>query len=165
LSFEEEGEPRQILKQWWDLLQDCRGDRAMLRRCAHPVEVAFCPAYHRLRSRLIEKAGPVWDDSLCLVAGLAAHIRELDVSSPFAAQSATPRGNSTKAPLSETRFRRILKADSTDDRYRFLIRVVRLLDNRCNMFSLADGVYHWNDTVRRNWAISYYERATTLQSK
>ena len=62
-------EPREILIDWWRALDSARGDRAELRRCHSPLNVAFTPAYHRLRISML-KLGSVKDEDLALVPEL-----------------------------------------------------------------------------------------------
>jgi len=155
--FKEGTEAGKVLEKWWQSLEEARGDRALLRRCATPVEVVFCPAYHRLR-RDLNRIGPINDHGLSVIAGLAAHLRDLDVSKPVSAQMAIPRSLG-KAPVSDSRFRRLLKVDNRNELFNPLIRIIRLLDGRLNFINLADGIYWWNDSVRRQWAFEYYENA------
>ena len=67
-------ESREILMDWWKALDSARGDRAELRRCHFPLNVAFTPAYHRLRWALM-KHGSVKDEDLALVAGVLSHVK------------------------------------------------------------------------------------------
>ena len=71
-------EVRDALLSWWKELDNARGDRAALRRCHNPLEVAFTPAFHRLKMRL-EPSGSISPDQmdrLALVAGVLSHVKE-----------------------------------------------------------------------------------------
>jgi CRISPR system Cascade subunit CasB len=52
-------------------LDENRGDRAELRRCRSPAEVAFVPAFYRLRVRAPENLDP---ERLAVVAGILSHL-------------------------------------------------------------------------------------------
>ena len=70
-------EVRAALLSWWKELDIARGDRAALRQCHNPLEVAFTPAFHRLKLRL-EQYGtinPNQLDKLAIVAGVLSHIK------------------------------------------------------------------------------------------
>ncbi|MBI4668058.1 MAG: type I-E CRISPR-associated protein Cse2/CasB, partial [Elusimicrobia bacterium] len=147
LAFSSGREVRGLLRAWWEELKAARGDRAQLRRCRNVTEVAFFPAYHRLCRAL-----PALNhEKLAAVAGLLAHVDE-DDSAPLAERMATPKGEGRQAPVSGLRFRRLLRIQKQEELYRQLIRVLRMLDKRADIFDLAQSVYEWNDNTRKRWA-------------
>ncbi|MDI9633585.1 MAG: type I-E CRISPR-associated protein Cse2/CasB [Methanolinea sp.] len=147
----------EILLEWWGTLDQNRGERADLRRCKTTEDVAFVPAYHRLRKALLP-LGEVNDRSLCTVAGVLSHVRENDGSGSFAAQLARiPPGRD--APLmSELRFRRFISIRDPELLYREAIRAVRILDGIVNITDLAQGLYWWTPETRKKWTFEYFEK-------
>jgi len=156
-SFSGNSDVQKTLLDWWQGLDQARGDRAELRRATTPTEVAFCPAFHRLLHSLRRVAQPL-PSSLSVIAGVLAHVKEPDMHVPFAAQMATPKAGSDRARVSDLRFRRLLKFTERDELFEPLIRTVHLLDGSLNIVSLADGIYFWGDNVRKQWAYSYYDK-------
>ncbi|MDW7725511.1 MAG: type I-E CRISPR-associated protein Cse2/CasB [Candidatus Methanoperedens sp.] len=158
LSFVSNQDAHDVLMEWWKGLDDFRGDRAALRRCHNPTEVAFNPAFHRLRMRF-KQFGYVNQESLALIAGILSHVkRNNDVH--IAAQMATPKSGSNTACVSGLRFRRILKVQDNADLFEPLIRIVHMLDGNVNIPILANSIYWWNsDFTRKDWAFAYYEKA------
>ena len=152
--------PKDELIQWWRSLDTSRGDRAELRRCHSPLNVAFTPAYHRLRGALA-KYGPVKDEDLAVVAGVLSHVKTNNPGS-FPVQMASPGSiEGKKAKVSGLRFRRLLKIDAKDpDKlYGSMIRVVHLLGDDVDIPSLANSIYWWNERTKKDWAFAYYEHA------
>lgn len=155
LSFSTNTPLGQALHQWFDELQDQRGDRAALRRCHRPVEVLFVPAYHDLFLRLREH-DDIQPERLPQIAALLAHVKQHKGRGSFAQQMATPDIGESKPPVSELRFRRLLQSSSKDELFADLRRTLALLDRKANIHSLANDVYFWGDRVRRDWAYDYF---------
>jgi len=165
LKFEHDSPETQALAAWWLKLNDNRGDRAELRRCSTLAEVAFTPAYHRLRLDLM-KLGVVNADALALVAGLAARVKSNLAGNTLAEQMAIPKDTSAKdgkAKVSGLRFRRLLKVKEREDLFTAMGRVIALLGGAVNLQSLADSVYYWNDRTRKQWAFEYYTKSPSEQ--
>ena len=158
ISFTNNPDARSALVEWWGGLERARGDRAALRRCRSAQEIAFVPAFHRLRHDL-SRIAPVDAEKLAVVAGILSHVRKNDYSLRFAQQMATSKDGGDRARVSGLRFRRLLKIEGRDDLYGAIVRIVRLLDGSVNIASLADGVYWWNEKTKNNWAFDYYDRA------
>jgi hypothetical protein len=53
LRFEAGTDAAVVLTQWWLDLKRDRGERAALRRCGGPLEVAFVPTFYRLHRHLL----------------------------------------------------------------------------------------------------------------
>ena len=159
LSFVSNQDAHDVLVEWWNGLDDSRGDRAALRRCHNPTEVAFNPAFHRLRMKL-KQFGYVNQESLALIAGVLSHVGD-DNDVHIAEQMATPKLGSKTACVSELRFRRILKVQDNTDLFEPLIRIVHMLDGTVNIPVLANSIYWWNvsDSTRKEWAFKYYDKA------
>jgi len=158
LSFVRDSSTSQVLKDWWKSLDDNRGDRAVLRRCRTPFDVALTPAFHRLREGLRE-LGRVNDEALAIVAGLASHVKEDLATADFASQMASPKAAGRNAAVSGLRFRRLLKIEDRQELFAALVRTIRLLGGAVNLCSLADSAYWWNENARKRWASAYYETA------
>jgi CRISPR system Cascade subunit CasB len=159
LSFTDP-ETKDELLRWWKALDISRGDRAELRRCHSPLNVAFTPTYHRLMGALA-KYGPVKEDDLAIVAGVLSHVKTYNPGS-FPVQMASPSSaDGKKAKVSGLRFRRLLKidGDDPDKLYGSMIRVVHLLGDDVDIPSLANGIYWWNERTKKDWAFAYYEHA------
>lgn len=161
LKFEHDSPETQALARWWLALNENRGDRAELRRCSTLAEVAFTPAYHRLRLDLM-KFGAVNADSLSMVAGLAARVKSNVAGNTLAEQMATGKSDGS-ARVSGLRFRRLLKIKEREDLFTAMGRVIALLGGSVNLQSLADSVYYWNDRTRKQWAFEYYTKSPSEQ--
>lgn len=157
-SFAENPEVQKVLLDWWQALDQNRGDRAELRRASEPTEVAFCSGFHRFLRDLRQEL-PVCTESLAVVAGVVVHVKTCDDSSIFSAQMASPKSIGGSARVSELRFRRLLQIPDRPTLYQPLVRTIRLLGGAVNIVSLADDIYFWGDHVRKNWAYTYYEKA------
>jgi CRISPR system Cascade subunit CasB len=57
--------------------------------------------------------------------------------------------------VSELRFKSLLKADSIDDVFIDLRRVLPLIGKKADIYQLAKDVYYWNDNTKKQWAYSY----------
>jgi len=158
--FSDGDDSSHLLLTWWQGLRDEPGDRAILRRAASPVDVVFCPAFHRLIGRLRTEGYPLGNDGsagVAVVAGLAAHVREHAAGSSLARQMAGPRAVGSGARVSGLRFRRLLAVSDRAELYPLLIRVVRLLDGRVDVPDLARSAFWWNQRTRKRWAYDYYD--------
>ena len=63
--------PIGTVMKWWEDLEKQRGDRAELRRCRSPAEVAFVPAFYRLKVMMPESVDTM---QLAAVAGVLSHV-------------------------------------------------------------------------------------------
>lgn len=141
------------LLSWWRGLEQNRGDRAELRRCADLLQVMQTGAFHIARRRLMD-AGLSDDDSrrprLAAIIALAAHVKgSSDQSLPETFSSGeTPS-------VSPLRFRQILEATGDDELFTRLRRVLPLVDSAVNLHALAADVWHWGDSVRKRWVYDY----------
>ena len=146
-----------MLRNWWEGLAENRGDRAKLRRCRTVDRVLLSEAYHKLRKHMEDAGLSFSDDQLATAAGLLAHVSEhAEEWSSVASQMA---GGDDDAPVSGLRFRRLLRREERADLYRSMIRIIRLLDRRVNIFELSSDVYYWGHGVRKRWAQDYYRHA------
>jgi len=157
LRFDKDSPEYQAIVAWWRELDSRRGERAMLRRCKNITEVAFSPSYHRLRLT-ISRLGRVNDESLALIAALVAHVKDDTGGGSIAEQMATgiPDGS---ARVSDLRFRRLLKVKEQEELFTAMMRMIALLGSGCNLQSLIQSVYFWNDKTRKRWAFDYYSKS------
>ena len=159
ISFKRDEDAREVLMGWWKGLERSRGDRAELRRCHGPMEVAFSPAFHGLLKSL-EKASPSMNkEALVVIVGVLSHVKENDPSKSLAQQMATPGSSGNNPCVSGLRFRRLLEIKFREQLYEPLIRIVSLLNGRANIADLADSIYYWGGNVRKRWAYDYYAQA------
>jgi CRISPR system Cascade subunit CasB len=159
------------LLSWWKEPDNIPGDRAALRHCRSPREVAITPAFHWLTRRL-EPSGPMSPDQvdrLSLVAGVLSHVMEnkpdafeKNIMRSFAVQMARPPqkwGRGTNACVNDLKFRKLLKIEEPDILYTTMIGIVRRLEGSVDMAGLAYGISRWNNQTKKEWAYAYYENA------
>lgn len=151
-----------LLHEWWEWLDEARGERAKLRHCQTLLEICFQPAYVRLCQKLLsQKLSQFNKEKLAIIAGILAHV-ETETDQKIAAQMSAPKnsaGNKNQAPptFSETRFRRLIACDSSDELFSFLRRAVAILDKKINIEDLATSICFWNDSTKKRWVYAYYE--------
>ena len=160
-EFKSDRAAGEILAAWWEALQQDSGGRARLRRCKSPDEVMLEPAFHRLVNRIQQlagKSGEELSDSdlyrLAAIAGLLAHVTGKD-NKPLAERMADSKGG--RPLFSSLRFRRLLK-EPLHELYPAMIRVIRQLDKKANLYDLANSVFYWGDAVRKRWALAYFPK-------
>ena len=160
--FTERDDSSELLIDWWKSLDRNRGERANLKHCASPTEVAFCPSFHLLLGQLRAQGYSLAPESAGAVAagaGLAAHVKSYEGNATLAQQMAKPKKQGGGARVSGLRFRRLLAISDRDELYVQLVRVIRLLDGRGNLVSLANAAFWWNERTKKDWAYDYYAAA------
>ncbi len=153
-----------------------RGVRARLRRAVSLAEMQEEPAVYKLRSRLgvLKSPGLERDDQpwLFLVAGAVALVdQDSDALTPGArsapgiqqslaarlGESAAPPDGA--APMSEMRFKRLLRAAAPEDFFLQLRRALKLVPGPVDTAVLADDLLAWSaerpDTVQRAHAVRF----------
>lgn len=150
-KFQPDSEAGKIIHEWWQSLEDNTGERAMLRRAKSADQVVMSRTFHQLCRRLQPylQGEYNWEERIAAVTGLLSHVRGY-VRQPLAEQMA---GSPPK--VSELRFRRILQRDR-GDLYKAMIRVLRMLDNKANIYDVANSVFDWGDLVKKRWAYRYF---------
>lgn len=162
--FQKGDDSATILCSWWKRLEQDRGERAVLRRASSLTEVVFSPAYHHLLDQLQKQEYTVSREAVAAVVGLASHVKEdIGTDKSIAQLMAGSRPSGSGAKVSGLRFRRLLAVTGRDELYPLLIRVIRLLDGKVNLVSLANAAYWWNEITRKQWAYDYYATAPTEQ--
>ncbi|TVQ41551.1 MAG: type I-E CRISPR-associated protein Cse2/CasB [Wenzhouxiangella sp.] len=152
---EQPAQHRQLL-DWWEQLEQNRGDRAALRRASSIEQVMFNPGFHRLWHRLTDSP---WSraERVALIAALGARVKHHDPRKSFAAQLGSPPSGREKAAFSGLRFRRLLQASQPNELLQACSRAITMCDGRVNLTNLAESVYWWSDRDRKSWAFDYYE--------
>ncbi|MBF0368984.1 MAG: type I-E CRISPR-associated protein Cse2/CasB [Magnetococcales bacterium] len=164
LDFKNDSAEVDILRRWLAGLEHDRGTRATLRRCRSPGEVELMPEFHRLWWQIKPLATKAYPQSLAAVVGLVSQLKaDTGPKITLAAQMGRPLDRD-RATLSGLRFRRLLAITERDDLYTAMTRVLRHLDGQANLADLAQGVYGWNDYVRKQWAYAYYEVAPNKEA-
>jgi len=147
---------------WQKELEEERGDRAELRRCRSPAEVAFVPAFYRLKMDMPQNLDP---ERLAAVAGILSHVEippKVDGRVTIAELFARPDEGRSAPRISDPRFRRLLRVADDDyaELYPMLTRIIRQIKRKVPeqaIPSLVWGVYKWDQTTKRRWAEAYYE--------
>lgn len=158
-----------ILRNWWQELDNKKGEKAALKRADSLTEVVFCPAYHRL-IRTLRNAGYSVPESrytkLAAIGGLAARIKE-DLPGAFGAQMGALKPGD-KPILSELRVRRVLACDDLEELYMLLRRALGILGGNASLSGLAATIWQWESLAekrpydsRRQMAYDYYAAAST----
>lgn len=150
--------PEAIVYNWWQELRERKGNRAELRRAKTLSEVAFVPAYHTLRRRLMGTDWNNWE-GIASIAGALAHVDYHDGVLPFPALMASPGKTGQSARVRGLRFRRLIQNKTREDLFGPVIRIIHLLEKRANVRDLAKSLYWWNDSTRREWAFDYYDKS------
>ena len=152
--YDEEG--RELVRAWWQGLENDPGGRAQLRRAGNLLEVYFCPAFHRLLHK-VSGAG----DGLALAAGVLACVREEGGPKCFAQALAAPKTAGGRASLSGLRFRRLIRIEDNEELLRQMRRALALAGNRAQPGALARDLCSWSQPwLRKNWSQVYYNFAS-----
>ncbi len=147
---------------WWQTVDKNHGDRAELRRCRSPAEVAFVPAFYRLKMMTPQNLDP---ERLAAVAGVLSHVEippGTDGRVTIAELFARPDEGGSAPRISDPRFRRLLRVADDDytELYPMLTRIIRQIKRKVPesaIPSLIWGIYRWNQKTKRFWAEAYYE--------
>jgi len=166
----EEGHPvSEYFLDWWESLKKDKGDRSELRRSKNLQKLQLTSAFQRCYwgglKHFAQKERKPSKKQMATIIGLAAYIEKNDIEKKddqsekqehdyFGYQIG--RGEE-KPKLSELRFRRLLKIKDREKLYRFLIQVIRLLDNKVNLLDLMRIAYFWGNKGKVNLSYKYYE--------
>ena len=145
------------LQAWHAKLDNDRGTRAMLRRCASLDEAVLSPAYQHFYRYMLacgwpEDAAEWQKDKLAAIAVLVALVKT-DDGSDLPYRMSESKGE--RLLLSELRFRALLKIDGTDELLTGLRRALPLIEHKTSVLRLANDVYWWGDTQKKKWAYAY----------
>ena len=153
----------EIIQKWHKELLESPGERASLRRAKSSLEVALQPAYYRLFNELqkVPKSEELYlhEGRLATLAGLLSHIKP-HKDGLFALTMGSQKEGRAKdsAVVSALRFRKILRIEDaqSEEFYLMMIRFIRMLDNKADIYDLANSILNWNDKMRKKWAARYY---------
>jgi len=154
-----------ILRDWWQSLENNKGERAVLKRAESLTEVVFNPAYHRLLGTL-RNAGYVVSElrypKLAAISGLASRLKE-DIPGSLGSQM----GTGDKPTVSELRIRRVLASDDLEELFMLLRRALGMLGGNASLSALAATIWHWEPIAekhpydsRKQIAYDYYAAAS-----
>jgi len=151
--------------EWWRELQPDRdrkrpGDRAALarlRRCATVAEAMQDPAAISLYRRC-GGGGPQDLPTIGLAAGVLTHVRTDDPNQPRLARRLGPDTTDKveTALLKPLRFRRLMEADTPDERLTAFRRMVALANGTVNVRELAGALLDWSERRRTRWIYDYW---------
>jgi CRISPR type I-E-associated protein CasB/Cse2 len=150
--------------RWWRVLQPKdeqgngrtgdRGALARLRRASTMMQAASEPATLALCREL--RAGEANLDRVALLAAVLAQVQEERFDLTVARQIGVQRDGT--AIMSDLRFRRLLQADTLDERLIGFRRLVALAGRKLNVADLAVGLWHWGDEKeRRRWIYAFHD--------
>jgi CRISPR system Cascade subunit CasB len=149
--------------EWWHAQQPRppaqSGDRAALarlRRCATVAQAMQDPATISLFRRAA--AGVPADlPPIALAAAVLAHVRE-DVPEMTVARQIGPESPDMPetALLKPLRFRRLMEAETYDERLTAFRRLVAITGGRLNVTGLADALLDWPEWRRQRWTYDYW---------
>ncbi len=146
-KFMKDEKTRNAILQWWRGLETNRGGRAQLRRCRAPSQVFLHSAFYELNHAL-----PQWPKgqgmSLAAIAGLIANVDARVRGLCFPQQLGTPKDQGGSPPMSENRFKQLIKSRDWPEFYIRMRRAILMLKRNANIISLADyirlfGVEHY----------------------
>lgn len=157
-----------ILREWWQELENNKGERAVLKRADSLKEVVFCPAYHRLLRTLRKEGYSVAESrfpKLASIAGLAVRIKE-DIPGTLGAQMGALKPGD-KPSVSELRMRRVLACDDLEELYVLLRRALGIIGGNASLSGLAATIWQWESLAekkpydsRKQMAYDYYAAAS-----
>jgi CRISPR system Cascade subunit CasB len=158
---------RDVLRTWWHGLNSdsasgqSRADRAVLRRAGSLTAVASTAAFQRVYADMWSACAPAdrWpnykQERVAALVALAAHVKKTnDPKSLPKAMSAKDAG-SERNPVSELRFLRLLDAPDIEALFNGLRRVLPLIKDQVDPFSMTDDIFAWGDGVKKAWAYDY----------
>lgn len=150
LSFKHNPE-REILENWWkDLQSEHKAERARLRRCKTIEDVYTVRSFYTLLNAYPQQADKKAHlDALAMIAALSAHVKDKGIDTKMTL--AQQMGHGADPKVKEVRFRKWLTTVFGDDLLVTTLRLIHLLDNRVNLFDLADKIYTWgfSDTHKK----------------
>ena len=150
-KFDADQPSGEILHDCWLDIHRQRGARAQLCRSKNADDIILLPVFQRAchRFRPFFQQEDHWEYRLAAVIGLLAHVRTTTGARLARQMAGDP------PVVSELRFRRLLQKDRRE-LFVALIRILRMLNHRANLYDLANSVYYWGDRTKRDWAFAYF---------
>lgn len=156
INFSADTELGKKLSEWWQGLEDDRGQRAELRRAKCVQDVIMLPCFHRACRQFASLFGREsrWHSRMALIMGVLSNVKEIPTDGVGVAKQMA-RGDN-KPVVSELRFRRLLQHER-EELYVALIRVIRLLEGKADIHDIAQSCFYWGYAVKKRWAFAYFE--------
>ena len=158
-QFDKDTHLGQELRTWWEDLKKNNGVRAELRRAKSVEDILLLPSFHytclRFKPFFEEKN---WQYRLAMIIGLLSHIQELDSELIAVKMAGKP-----KPVVSELRFRRLIQRDRKE-LYHSMIRIIQMLGKKGNIYDLSNSIFYWGDSVKQDWAYSYFPNTPDISS-
>ena len=159
-------EEARTVVQWWRDLQpyfsdgsrNPGADRAALARLrrADLLDAMQDPATFAL-FRALDRRRPSELPSIALCAGVIASVREDRPAEHPARTLGLPSLDEVQqAVMKPLRFRRLIEADTLEERLLMLRRAVQLAAHKLNVRELAAACLDWSDGRRQRWIFEYY---------
>ena len=149
-----------VAQNWWRRLAQAddgtpaqgsrRASLAKLRRAGSPLELMMEPDALRL-IRCLRRFNP---DSVAVVAGVLAFVREDVDNRIIRIVGRKSLDDDEKPAMSENRFRRLLQTPP-NDLLEPMRRLVRLAKD-ANVADLAESILYWGDPRKKRWIFDYY---------
>lgn len=157
------------LTNWWEWLQDHKGDRAELRRAASPEEILLSEGFFHFLAKLTPKketgttgaaenllVSADWIIASAMVAGVCAHVKINDEkksrqnkgAASIAERLGTIQPGTGRPAASALRFQQLQQSRTPEIFYRRLLRSIRLLEGSVGLVSLADDIILWYGEFR-----------------
>jgi CRISPR system Cascade subunit CasB len=158
-------ETRSTIWRWWKGLDEDRAGRAELRRCGTVAEVAFTAPYHRLLRRLGSRLAEGDARRVAAIAAVLSHVEREPEDGASAARRMGAHAGDAGPPVSDARFRHLLRSEDPEELMRELVRVIRQLGRIAAVDSLFKDLMRWDEGTRMRWARDYYEAASASEKK
>ena len=134
-----------------------RATQAQLRRCATVTEAM----QHRATIDLFRRCGamhPADLPQIALAAAVLAHVRQ-DAPGPSIASVIGPEtpDRPQTALLKPLRFRRLMEAETPDERLIAFRRLAALARGRLNIVDLVEALLNWSEFTQRRWIYDFWK--------
>ena len=148
-----------VAEAWWKGLESRTGARARLKRSGSILELALEPETHVLKRQLF--AVPDLKASIEIVALVAGVLTWIDDRSSLSPGVQLGKLADKQSSI-EPRFLRLLKEDrnSGDDLLTQWRRILALLKGSANPGALAETLFYWGDSQKKQLATEFYENVS-----
>ncbi|WP_417607593.1 type I-E CRISPR-associated protein Cse2/CasB [Oceanimonas baumannii] len=154
--------------------------RAELKRAGTPEAALMTQGFRALWLALPDSARERKPWSMlawAALAGVLSHVKQQDDSRSFAASLGKINPDIDKPKVSELRFQQLQGARTPEDFYRRLHRLIKQVNGKTHVASLARGILDWFDEhhgqqalrpdkkIAVRWAMDYYQAAEPALAK
>ncbi len=162
-TFDKNSEYGQVLFSWWGSLQKHHSQFTGLKHCKTLDQVFLCQGFWSLVTKLIAKESTICNKKLALIAGILSkvtnHIPGLSIPRQMA--SVLP-GRWSHPLVSHSRFMRLLMINSMEDLYKSFSENLQLICYSADIFSLANDLNNWGDSIKKFYAMEYFFKAPEI---